>query len=309
MKKIAKNLTELIGNTPLLELSNYGKSEAVEAVIIAKLEQFNPLSSVKDRVGYAMLKAAEEQGLIDKNSVIIEPTSGNTGIGLAFVAAAKGYRLIITMPENFSEERRKLLRALGAELILTPENEGMQGAIAKAEALAAEISNAYLPQQFKNLANPEIHRQTTAEEIWRDTEGRVDIFVCGVGTGGTLTGVGEVLKKRNPKVEIVAIEPWESQVLAGGSAGAHCLQGIGAGFIPEILNVKVIDRVMSVKDTQAWATIKKVAKTEGLLLGISGGAALYAATCLAKEVANKGKNIVVLIPDTGERYLSMGTFN
>ena len=309
MAKIAKNLTELIGNTPLLELANFNREKDLQAKIIAKLEQFNPLSSVKDRVGYAMLKIAEEQGLINNKSIIIEPTSGNTGIGLAFAAAAKGYSLIITMPENFSMERRNLLRALGAELILTPEAEGMKGAIAKAEALAREIPNSYMPQQFKNPANPEIHRKTTAEEIWQDTDGLVDIFVCGVGTGGTLTGVGEVLKQRNPNLQIVAVEPWDSQVLSGGDAGAHCLQGIGAGFIPEILNTKIIDQVIAVKEYQAETTMRAVAKAEGLLLGISGGAAVFAATKLAKKLENRGKNIIVLVPDTGERYLSTEIFS
>lgn len=309
MAKIAKNLTELIGNTPLLELANFNREKDLQAKIIAKLEQFNPLSSVKDRVGYAMLKIAEEQGLINNKSIIIEPTSGNTGIGLAFAAAAKGYSLIITMPENFSMERRNLLRALGAELILTPEAEGMKGAIAKAEALAREIPNSYMPQQFKNPANPEIHRKTTAEEIWQDTDGLVDIFVCGVGTGGTLTGVGEVLKQRNPNLQIVAVEPWDSQVLSGGDAGAHCLQGIGAGFIPEILNTKIIDQVIAVKEYQAETTMRAVAKAEGLLLGISGGAAVFAATKLAQKLENRGKNIIVLVPDTGERYLSTEIFS
>ena len=309
MAKIAKNLTELIGNTPLLELANFNREKDLQAKIIAKLEQFNPLSSVKDRVGYAMLKIAEEQGLINNKSIIIEPTSGNTGIGLAFAAAAKGYSLIITMPENFSMERRNLLRALGAELILTPEAEGMKGAIAKAEALAKEIPNSYMPQQFKNPANPEIHRKTTAEEIWQDTDGLVDIFVCGVGTGGTLTGVGEVLKQRNPNLQIVAVEPWDSQVLSGGDAGAHCLQGIGAGFIPDILNTKIIDQVIAVKEYQAETTMRAVAKAEGLLLGISGGAAVFAAAKLAQKLENRGKNIIVLVPDTGERYLSAEIFS
>ena len=309
MAKIAKNLTELIGNTPLLELANFNREKNLQAKIIAKLEQFNPLSSVKDRVGYAMLKIAEEQGLINNKSIIIEPTSGNTGIGLAFAAAAKGYSLIITMPENFSMERRNLLRALGAELILTPEAEGMKGAIAKAEALAREIPNSYMPQQFKNPANPEIHRKTTAEEIWQDTDGLVDIFVCGVGTGGTLTGVGEVLKQRTPNLQIVAVEPWDSQVLSGGDAGAHCLQGIGAGFIPDILNTKIIDQVIAVKEYQAETTMRAVAKAEGLLLGISGGAAVFAATKLAQKLENRGKNIIVLVPDTGERYLSTEIFS
>jgi len=308
MKKVAKSITELIGNTPLLETVNYNSQSGIKGKIIAKLEYFNPGGSVKDRVGYAMIKDAEDKGLIKKDTVIIEPTSGNTGIALAFVAAAKGYRLILTMPDTMSVERRSLLAALGAELVLTPGAEGMSGAIKKAEELKAKIPDAFIPQQFKNPANPAIHKVTTAEEIWRDMEGQVDIFVAGVGTGGTITGVGEALKAKNIDIKIVAVEPEGSPVLSGGNPGPHMLQGIGAGFVPDILNKAVIDEIIRVKNEAAFAAARKLAGTEGILVGISSGAALYAATEIAKRPESKGKNIVVLLPDTGERYLSTTLF-
>jgi len=304
MGRIAKKLTDLIGNTPLLELENFNREHDTQATIIAKLEYFNPGGSVKDRIGFSMIEAAEKQGLLNKESIIIEPTSGNTGIALAFIAAAKGYRLILTMPETMSLERRNLLKALGAELVLTPGPEGMVGAIRTANELHSEYANSFVPQQFQNLANPEIHRTTTAEEIWNDTDGNVDFFVSGVGTGGTITGVGEVLKQRNPDVKIVAVEPFDSQVLAGGKPGPHKIQGIGAGFVPEILNTSIIDEIIPVKNEDALRTGRKLAKTEGLIVGISSGAAVYAALQLAQHEENKGKRIVVILPDTGERYLS-----
>ena len=308
MLKIAKNLTDLIGNTPLLELSNYSRINNLEAILIAKLESFNPASSVKDRIGYAMIKDGEERGLINKETVIIEPTSGNTGIALAFVAAAKGYKLIITLPDTFSVERRNLLKALGAELVLTPGVEGMTGAIEKAKELASEIPNSYVPQQFENPANPAIHRSTTAEEIWRDTDGKIDIFIAGVGTGGTISGVGSALKEKNSTVQIIAVEPTDSPVLSGGVKGPHKIQGIGAGFVPVNFNREVVDEIYKVTNDEAFETSRKLAKSEGLLVGISSGAAAYAATQIGKRPENKGKTIVVLFPDSGERYLSTTLF-
>ncbi|MGI6049277.1 MAG: cysteine synthase A [Acetivibrionales bacterium] len=306
--RIAKSITELIGNTPLLEISNYKASEGLLADLYAKLEYFNPAGSVKDRIAYAMIKDAEEKGLINKDTVIIEPTSGNTGIGLAFVAAARRYRLIITLPDTFSIERRNLMKALGAELVLTPGEEGMPGAIKKAEELSKEIPNSFIPQQFENPSNPEIHRMTTAEEIWNDTDGQVDIFVAGVGTGGTVTGVGEVLKSKKPEVKIVAVEPSDSPVLSRGEKGPHKIQGIGAGFVPKVLNTEILDEIITVSNDDAFAASKNLAKTEGVLVGISSGAALHAAGVLASRPENKGKKIVVLLPDTGERYLSTALF-
>ncbi|MGV8093333.1 MAG: cysteine synthase A [Mangrovibacterium sp.] len=308
MTKIAANLTDLIGNTPLLELSNFNKKHQLSATIIAKLEYFNPAGSVKDRIGFSMIEAAEKQGLLHQDSVIIEPTSGNTGIALAFIAAAKNYRLILTMPETMSIERRNLLRALGAELVLTPGSEGMKGAIRIAGELAEKTPKSFIPQQFKNLANPEIHRKTTAEEIWNDTDGEVDIFISGIGTGGTITGVGEVLKARKPGVQVIAVEPFDSPVLSKGVSGPHKIQGIGAGFVPEVLNLSIIDEIFTVKNEQAFETSRQLAHTEGLLVGISSGAAAFAALEIAKRPENKGKKIVVILPDTGERYLSTPLF-
>lgn len=305
---IANSLIELIGNTPLLELRNYEREEGAAAKIVAKPEYFNPLSSVKDRIGAALIEDAEAKGLIDRDSVIIEPTSGNTGIALAFVCAAKGYRLILTMPETMSVERRKLLAALGAELVLTEGAKGMKGAIAKAEELKQQIPNSFIPGQFVNPANPDIHRRTTAKEILRDTNGKVDFFVAGIGTGGTITGVGDVLKRSNPDVKVIAVEPADSPVLSQGKAGPHKIQGIGAGFVPEILDTKVIDEIITVENEQAFAASRLAAKKEGLLVGISSGAALYAAAQIARRPENKGKTVVVLCPDTGERYLSTALY-
>lgn len=308
MANIAKNLTDLIGNTPLLELSNFSEKNNVQAKLVAKLEYFNPLGSVKDRIGYAMIADAESKGLITPNTVLIEPTSGNTGIALAFVSAAKGYRLVLTMPETMSIERRTLLKALGAELVLTPGAEGMKGAIKKAEELAKETPDAFIPGQFDNPANPKMHRNTTALEIWNDTDGQIDIFVGGVGTGGTVTGVGEALKEKKSNIKIVAVEPTDSPVLSGGKPGPHKIQGIGAGFVPAVLNTEIIDEIFPVENEQAFATARQIAASEGLLVGISSGAAVYAATQLANRPENRGKTIVVLLPDTGERYLSTTLF-
>lgn len=308
MSKIAKSLLELIGNTPLVQLDRFTQAEGLNARIIAKVESFNPLGSVKDRVGHALITDAEEKGLINKDTLIIEPTSGNTGIGLAYVAAIKGYRLILTMPESMSQERRSLLKALGAELILTPAAKGMKGAIDKANELKAEHPNSYIPGQFVNPANAEAHRRTTAQEILRDMDGRVDFFVSAVGTGGTITGIGEVLKAHDPSTRVIAVEPTASPVLSGGKPGPHKIQGIGAGFVPEVLNTKVYDEIITVENDAAFAASRLASRTEGLLVGISSGAALHAAEVLAKRPENAGKTIVVLLPDTGERYLSTELF-
>nr|WP_320970914.1 cysteine synthase A [Bacteroides intestinalis] len=304
MKKIAKQLTDLVGNTPLLELSNYNKAKGLKARLIVKLESFNPAGSVKDRVALAMIEDAEASGLLKPGATIIEPTSGNTGIGLAFVAAAKGYKLILTMPDTMSVERRNLLKALGAELVLTPGANGMKGAIARAEELKAATPGAVILQQFDNPANPAMHERTTGQEIWRDTEGVVDIFVAGVGTGGTVSGVGAALKKHNPGVKVMAVEPTDSPVLSGGAPGAHKIQGIGAGFVPKNYNPAVVDEILQVTNDDAIRAGRELAKLEGLLVGISSGAAVSAATRLALLPENVGKTIVVLLPDTGERYLS-----
>lgn len=309
MSKVVKNLTDLIGNTPLLEVAKYDAENGVaDSRILAKLEYFNPAGSVKDRIGYAMIKDGEDKGLINKDTTIIEPTSGNTGIGLAFVSAARGYKIILTMPETMSVERRKLLKAYGAEIVLTSGAAGMKGAIAKAEELSKQIPNSFIPQQFKNPANPAAHRKTTGEEIWRDTDGNVDVFIAGVGTGGTVSGVGEALKAHNPNVKIIAVEPFSSPVLSGGKPGPHKIQGIGAGFVPDVFNKSVIDEIFEVKNEDAYEAVRKLAKSEGLLVGISSGAAIYAATQIAKRPENKGKTIVALLPDGGDRYLSTDVF-
>ncbi|MBN2058358.1 MAG: cysteine synthase A [Candidatus Saganbacteria bacterium] len=306
MTGIAKDITQLVGKTPLVRLSKV--TDGAGALVIAKLESFNPCGSVKDRIGLAMIDAAEAEGRICEGATIIEPTSGNTGIGLAFVCAARGYKLILTMPETMSLERRNLLKAFGAEIVLTEGAKGMQGAIDKAEELLKTTRNSFMPQQFKNPANPEAHRQTTAEEIWQDTEGKVDIFVAGVGTGGTLTGVGEALKKKKKSIKIVAVEPSASAVLSGDPAGPHLIQGIGAGFVPDVLNRKIIDEIVQVSDEDAFVLARRLARDEGILAGISSGAAVAAAVKLAAQNKSKGKMIVVLLPDTGERYLSTALF-
>ena len=301
--KILDNITQTIGHTPLVKLSKIGKE--LEADLVGKLEFFNPCGSVKDRIGLAMIEDAESKGLINKDSVIVEPTSGNTGIGLAFVCAQKGYKLILTMPEDMSIERRKLLLLLGAELVLTPRDKGMRGAVEKAEEIAKENKNAFIPQQFKNPANPKVHQDTTAREIWEDTEGKIDILVSGVGTGGTITGLAKALKKKKPEIKIIAVEPKDSAVLSGGEPGSHGIQGIGAGFIPEVLRKDLLDEIICVEYIDAIFTAKRLAQEEGILAGISSGAAVWAAAEVAKRSENKDKLIVVIIPDTGERYLSV----
>ncbi len=309
MSKVYRSLTDLIGKTPLLELSNYAKRHDLKATVIGKLEYFNPAGSVKDRIAKAMVEDAEKKGVLKPGSVIIEPTSGNTGIGLASVAAARGYRIILTMPETMSVERRNLLKAYGAELVLTEGAKGMGGAIAKANELAQEIENSFVPGQFDNPANPAIHRATTGPEIFEDTDGKVDIFVAGVGTGGTLTGVGEYLKSKNPSIKVVAVEPNDSPVLSEGRSGSHKIQGIGAGFVPQVLNTGIYDEIIRVKNEDAFAAGRELSRAEGLLIGISSGAAVWAATELAKRPENAGKTIVVILPDTGERYLSTPLFS
>lgn len=305
MKKIYSNLTELIGNTPLLQLNNYSYNHEIKATLLAKLEYFNPAGSIKDRIALSMITDAEAKGLLKKDSVIIEPTSGNTGIGIAAVASSRGYKTIIVMPETMSIERRNLIKAYGAEVVLTEGSLGMSGAIAKAKALAKEIPNAFIPGQFSNPSNPEIHTKTTGPEIWRDTEGKIDILIAGIGTGGTISGTGAYLKKQNPAIKIIGIEPASSPILSGGKPGPHKIQGIGAGFIPETLNTNIYDELIVVDDKDAFNTTKDLAKTEGLLVGISSGAAIYVATEVGKRAENIGKTIVVILPDGGERYLSI----
>lgn len=304
--KVAENICQLIGNTPLVKLNRV--TQDCQATVIAKLEFLNPCHSVKDRIGLSMIESAEECGLLDKETVVIEPTSGNTGIGLAYVCAVKSYRIILTMPESMSIERRKILKGLGAEIVLTPAERGMKGAIEKAQQLAGEMKKSFVPMQFKNPANPDIHRKTTAEEIWRDTDGKIDIFVAGVGTGGTITGVSEVLKKYKPGLKTVAVEPDVSPVLSGGQPGPHKIQGMGAGFIPDVLNMDIIDEIFQASIDEAVTTSRRLMKEEGLLCGTSSGAAAFAALQVAKREKNKGKMIVVVLPDTGERYLSTELF-
>ncbi|MFZ5946485.1 MAG: cysteine synthase A [Stygiobacter sp.] len=304
--RIAEDITKLIGNTPLVKINKITKDS--EATVVAKLESFNPCASVKDRIGVSMIEDAEQKGLINKDTIIVEPTSGNTGLALAFVAAAKGYKVIITMPESMSIERKKLLELFGAEVILTPAEKGMQGSIDKAEEILKNTKNSFMPYQFKNPANPEIHRKTTAEEIWNDTDGKIDIFIAGVGTGGTITGVSEVLKQRKPELKTIAVEPFSSAVLSGNKPGPHMIQGIGAGFIPDVLNVNIIDDIFKVKNEDAINMAKRIIKEEGIIVGISSGAAMYAALQIANRKENKDKLIVVIFPDTGERYLSISIF-
>lgn len=306
MSRIYNSITELIGNTPLLRINNV--TDGAEGIVLGKMESLNPLSSVKDRIGLSMIEAAERAGLINNRTIIVEPTSGNTGVALAFVAACRGYRLILTMPETMSLERRNLLAALGAELILTPGTEGMRGAIDRAQEIVDTTPGAFIPQQFENSANPDIHRQTTAREIWEDTDGKVDMLVAGVGTGGSITGIGETLKERNPEFKVIAVEPVDSPVLSGGTPGPHKIQGIGAGFVPPVLNTEIIDEIITVRSEDAFKTSRRLAKEEGILCGISAGANVWAAVQVAKEPENKGKTIVTIICDTGERYLSTALF-
>ncbi|MCD2345293.1 cysteine synthase A [Clostridium guangxiense] len=309
MSKIYNNIIETIGKTPLVQLKNYKEKEGFNGNILGKVEYFNPSGSIKDRIAYSMIKDAEDRGKINKDTVIIEPTSGNTGVGLALISAAKGYRLILTMPETMSIERRKLLKAYGAELVLTPGVEGMKGAIKKAEELAKENSNSFIPQQFDNPSNPAIHKVTTGEEIWEDTDGKVDAVVAGVGTGGTITGIARTLKEKNPNIKIIAVEPFDSPVLSGGKSGPHKIQGIGAGFVPKVFDRSLVDEIITIKNEEAFAATKELVVTEGILAGISAGAALYAGKIVASRPEFSDKNIVVILPDSGQRYLSMPVFD